>query len=247
MLRSGRLPLWNPMAGCGAPHLANGQSAVFDPFHADRLPRPPARRPRLDGGGPALVRGPGDVPAGPGLGLRAAGAGGSRAWRSRSAGSWSSGSCSRSRTSPSGCPGSCWRPSGVWDRPGPRTVGWLALAVGGTLAGRARPDERPCPARGRRRIRPGEAGGADRRAGARSAWIAGRGAGRGDRGGRGRAARVSTWPGARSGATATASGPRPGSWPGPGSSTPPAPPCPRSTGASGGASPTWRRRWGSTT
>ncbi len=34
MIRSGRLPLWNPMAGCGAPHLANGQSAVFDPFHA---------------------------------------------------------------------------------------------------------------------------------------------------------------------------------------------------------------------
>ena len=33
MLRSGRLPLWNPYAGCGAPHLANGQSAVFDPFH----------------------------------------------------------------------------------------------------------------------------------------------------------------------------------------------------------------------
>jgi hypothetical protein len=34
MLRSGRLPLWNDLAGCGAPHLANGQSAVFDPFHA---------------------------------------------------------------------------------------------------------------------------------------------------------------------------------------------------------------------
>ncbi len=33
-LRSGRLPLWNPHAGCGTPHLANGQSAVFDPFHA---------------------------------------------------------------------------------------------------------------------------------------------------------------------------------------------------------------------
>lgn len=32
-LRQGRLPLWNPLAGCGAPHLANGQSAVFDPFH----------------------------------------------------------------------------------------------------------------------------------------------------------------------------------------------------------------------
>ncbi len=33
MVRSGRLPLWNPFAGCGVPHLANGQSAVFDPFH----------------------------------------------------------------------------------------------------------------------------------------------------------------------------------------------------------------------
>jgi hypothetical protein len=33
MLRGRRLPLWNGHAGCGAPHLANGQSAVFDPFH----------------------------------------------------------------------------------------------------------------------------------------------------------------------------------------------------------------------
>ncbi len=33
MIRSGQLPLWNPYSGCGAPHLANGQSAVFDPFH----------------------------------------------------------------------------------------------------------------------------------------------------------------------------------------------------------------------
>ena len=32
MIRSGRLPLWNSASGCGAPHLANGQSAVFDPF-----------------------------------------------------------------------------------------------------------------------------------------------------------------------------------------------------------------------
>jgi hypothetical protein len=32
-IRQGRLPLWNPFAGCGAPHLANGQSAVFDPFN----------------------------------------------------------------------------------------------------------------------------------------------------------------------------------------------------------------------
>ena len=34
MIRRGRLPLWNDLAGCGAPHLANGQCAVFDPFHA---------------------------------------------------------------------------------------------------------------------------------------------------------------------------------------------------------------------
>jgi hypothetical protein len=33
MIRTGRLPLWNGHAGCGVPHLANGQSAVFDPFH----------------------------------------------------------------------------------------------------------------------------------------------------------------------------------------------------------------------
>ncbi|WP_240911346.1 YfhO family protein [Paludisphaera soli] len=32
-MRSGRLPLWNPYAGCGAPHVANGQSGVFDPFN----------------------------------------------------------------------------------------------------------------------------------------------------------------------------------------------------------------------
>ena len=31
--RAGRIPLWNPHSGCGAPHLANGQSGVFDPFH----------------------------------------------------------------------------------------------------------------------------------------------------------------------------------------------------------------------
>jgi hypothetical protein len=32
-IRDGRLPAWNPFAGCGAPHIANGQSAVFDPFN----------------------------------------------------------------------------------------------------------------------------------------------------------------------------------------------------------------------
>jgi len=34
MIRRGHLPLWNEWSGCGTPHLANGQSAVFDPFHA---------------------------------------------------------------------------------------------------------------------------------------------------------------------------------------------------------------------
>ena len=29
MIRSGRLPLWNGSAGCGTPHLANGQSGGF--------------------------------------------------------------------------------------------------------------------------------------------------------------------------------------------------------------------------
>ena len=33
MIRGGRLPLWNSHAGCGTPHLANAQSAVFDPFN----------------------------------------------------------------------------------------------------------------------------------------------------------------------------------------------------------------------
>lgn len=32
-IRAGRLPAWNPFAGCGAPLIANGQSAVFDPFN----------------------------------------------------------------------------------------------------------------------------------------------------------------------------------------------------------------------
>jgi hypothetical protein len=32
-LRAGALPRWNPLAGCGAPHLANAQAGVFDPFH----------------------------------------------------------------------------------------------------------------------------------------------------------------------------------------------------------------------
>ncbi|WP_422926856.1 hypothetical protein [Singulisphaera sp. PoT] len=42
MIRNGHLPLWNEWSGCGAPHLANGQSAIFDPFqviaYVGRLP-----------------------------------------------------------------------------------------------------------------------------------------------------------------------------------------------------------------
>ena len=72
-LRRGRLPLWNDLAGCGAPFLANGQSAVFDPFHAiayiGRLPGGA----RLDGRGAALDGRAGDVPARPIVGLRGVG------------------------------------------------------------------------------------------------------------------------------------------------------------------------------
>ena len=91
MIRSGRLPLWNGHAGCGAPHLANGQSAVFDPFHllaylgSDvRLPMPGS--PRAGCGWPGwgcfcwLARGD-----------SASGAAGSPGWFIRSAASWSCG------------------------------------------------------------------------------------------------------------------------------------------------------------
>ena len=69
MIRQGRLPLWNDLAGCGAPHLANGQSAVFDPFHAIAYLGTLPGRPRLDGRRAALGRRAGDVPAGAALGL----------------------------------------------------------------------------------------------------------------------------------------------------------------------------------
>ena len=71
MIRSGRLPLWNGSAGCGAPHLANGQSAVFDPFHLLGVRRAVVRgRHRLDGRVPVVGGGPGDVPAGAFVGAR---------------------------------------------------------------------------------------------------------------------------------------------------------------------------------
>ena len=91
MIRQGRLPLWNGLAGCGVPHLANGQSAVFDPFHLiaylgtlpDAHAWMAAARLWVAGFGMFLLA--------PALGARNAGDAGSRACRSRSVGSWSSG------------------------------------------------------------------------------------------------------------------------------------------------------------
>ncbi len=70
MVRSGRLPLWNGHAGCGAPHLANGQSAVFDPFHLLAYLGSTAGGICLDRSLPAVGGWAGDVPAGQGLGTR---------------------------------------------------------------------------------------------------------------------------------------------------------------------------------
>ncbi len=150
MIRSGRLPLWNPMAGCGAPHLANGQSAVFDPFHLDRLPRRLSRASPLAGwgGGSPMVRWRGDVPPGEGLGVRPQGTVvlglGVPVLRvpDRLA---SVPGHERGRLDALGLPGdrgglrSAFEPAGRMPRAGGRR----------DLARRARPDERPRPARGR--------------------------------------------------------------------------------------------------
>ncbi len=134
MLRSGRLPLWNSSSGCGAPHLANGQSAVFDPFQ--------------------VIAYVGTVPeafalmaaarlwfAGLGMFLLA------RAWGFGAWGRWFSG-----LTFPiSGflvvwllypvTNVAVWMPwvflatQSVWDHPGPKRLAGLALAVAGALVG----------------------------------------------------------------------------------------------------------------
>ncbi len=134
MLRSGRVPLWNSSSGCGAPHLANGQAAVFDPFQ--------------------LIAYCGSVPeafawmaaarlwfAGLGMFLLA------RAWNFGGWGRWFAG-----LTFPlTGflvvwllypvTNAAVWMPwallatQGVWDRPTYRRAGGLALTVCGTLLG----------------------------------------------------------------------------------------------------------------
>lgn len=134
MLRSGRLPLWNSASGCGAPHLANGQSAVFDPFQ--------------------LIAYLGSVPGSfglmaatrlwfAGLGMFLLG----RAWGLRAWGRWSAG-----LTFPL-CGflvawllypvtnAAIWLPwillatEATWQRPSWRRAGGLALTVAGTLLG----------------------------------------------------------------------------------------------------------------
>ena len=134
MLRSGRVPTWNPMAGCGTPHLANGQAAVFDPFH--------------------LIAYLGTLPeaygwmaaarlwfAGLGMFLLA------RAW---ALGGWGRWFCGLAFPFCGFVVAwllfpvtnvAVWMPwaflatTRIFDRPTPRRVGWLALAVGGTLLG----------------------------------------------------------------------------------------------------------------
>ena len=134
MLRSGRLPLWNASSGCGAPHLANGQSAVFDPFNAiaylgrlpDALARMAAARLWFAGVGMFLL---------------------ARAWGYGPWGRWFSGLAFPF----SGflvawllypvTNAAVWMPwvllatEGVWERPAPRRAGLLAVAVAGTLFG----------------------------------------------------------------------------------------------------------------
>jgi hypothetical protein len=134
MIRSGRLPLWNSRSGCGAPHLANGQSAVFDPFQVIAYlgPVPDAY------GWMAAAR---LWFAGLGMFLLA------RAWGLGVWGRWFAGLAFPF----------CgfvvvwllypvtnvavWMPwvflttERVWERPTFRRVGWLGLAVGGTLLG----------------------------------------------------------------------------------------------------------------
>ncbi len=134
MLRRGRLPLWNDFAGCGTPHLANGQSAPFDLFQ--------------------IIAYVGDLPsayarmaasrlwfAGLGMFLLA------RAWGLGGWGRWFAG-----LTFPMTgflvvwllfpvTNAAVWMPwvflaaDRVWSTPSPRRIGGLALAVGGLFLG----------------------------------------------------------------------------------------------------------------
>ena len=147
MIRSGRLPLWNSSSGCGAPHLANGQSAVFDPFqviaYLGELPRMPWPGWRRPGSGLRAW----DVPARPSLGLRTLGTlvRGSGLPVLRVPGRLVAiPGHERRDLDALGLPG---------DRaglavPGARSVGWLALAVGGPRSAGTSQTSGPRPARG---------------------------------------------------------------------------------------------------
>jgi len=133
-LRAGRLPLWNPLAGCGVPHLANGQAAVFDPFQLiayvgpwpDALAWMAAARLWFAGLGTFLL---------------------ARAWGSRPWGRWFSGLAFPFCGFLVGwllypvTNAAIWMPwaflatRSVLDRPTARRAAGLALVVGGTLLG----------------------------------------------------------------------------------------------------------------
>ena len=250
MIRRGRLPLWNDLAGCGAPHLANGQSAVFDPFHAiaylGTLPEAHAWM--------AAAR---LWVAGLGMFLLA------RRWGLGAWGRWFAGLAFPfcgflvvwllfPVTSVAvWMPWLFWASDRALDRPGPRTVGGLALVaalvlLGGhvqtsahvLLAAAAYAAWRVWPGRAARtRSDAPGLGGVER--GDRPGHCAGER--RGDPAG--------GLPGAepRLGRSRRASGRRPGRWSALACSTPSARRCPMPSGASGGGIPTWRGPSGSTT
>ena len=148
MIRSGRLPLWNGSAGCGAPHLANGQSAVFDPFNllaylgptsAGAIGWMAACRLWVAGSGCSCWRGRGGS---------GAGGAGSPGWFIRSADSWSLWLLYPVTAVAIWMPWLSWRPTGCFASPTARAAGWLAIVVALVVLGRPHPDKCPRAARG---------------------------------------------------------------------------------------------------
>ncbi len=129
MIRSGRLPLWNGHAGCGAPHLANGQSAVFDPFHLLAYLGPTPQAYAWIAAGRLWMAGLGMFLLGALVGAGHFGGGGSPAWCIRSA-AFSSLWLLYPVTAVA-----IWMPwlflatDRVFRVPGARGAGWLAIVV----------------------------------------------------------------------------------------------------------------------